>query len=150
MLVKVGKGIELDIDIARIPGDITDPDTALGHMMYLGLRNAIMDSHAGVTEEKHGDDVDAVKRAVAEKKLQAIYAGSVGRHVERETDPVRQIALVKASQRDKAIWSKTSKKGDKYDNPRTRAAAYLDKHPELLDAAQAEYDEIQAAVAAAE
>jgi hypothetical protein len=130
MLVQIGKGIEMDVDVERLPPEV------LQRVIYMGLRNMLMDAHAGVTEAKHGDQVEAVARAVAEKKLAAMYAGDLQvRQTERETDPVRQIAL------DFAVgvlkdWWRVNRPKEKLDNPRTRAAELLDRHPEWIEDAK--------------
>ncbi len=71
MLVNIGKTIVLDIDTTRLPSNVMD------HVVYIGLRNVLMDSHANVTKEEAGDAFVEQARAVAEKKLAAMYAGNV-------------------------------------------------------------------------
>jgi hypothetical protein len=62
---------------------------AASHVVYLGLRNILMDSHASVTK----DEPDHVERSreMAEKKLDALYRGEVRVatvRAPRETDAV--------------------------------------------------------------
>jgi hypothetical protein len=89
MLVKIGKGIALDCDMSKLG---LPPESALSdvaaHIVYLGLRNTLMDAHAGITTDQEG--YVASSRAVSEKKLAAMYAGEVrATGGTRETDPVR-------------------------------------------------------------
>jgi hypothetical protein len=138
MLVNIGKKIELDVDVERLPSEV------LQRVIYMGLRNMLMDSHAGVTEAKHGDQVEAVSRAMAEKKLEALYAGELRTvQTERETDPVQKIALdfAEGVLRD---WWKLNRPKEKLDNPRTRAAELLKKHPEWVEDAKKTYKKRQA------
>lgn len=131
MLVKIGKDIEIDVDANKLPAN------AIEHVIYIGLRNILMDAHAGVTEEKYPGQVQETSRQVALKKLDAMYAGEIRVIAERETDPVRQTALDIAERKVRAEWKKTAGKEDKFDNPRKRAAEYLEQHPEIMAAAQA-------------
>jgi hypothetical protein len=89
MLVNIGKGIELDVNTDQLGFDKLGPVAA--HIAKIGLRNILMDSHASVTAEKvgAGGDVMAESRAVAEKKLAAMYAGDVRTASGGERDPVR-------------------------------------------------------------
>src|SRR6516225_5346454 len=43
MLVAIGKGIELDVDVARFNSEVHD------HLLRAGLRNLLMDAHASAT-----------------------------------------------------------------------------------------------------
>jgi hypothetical protein len=43
MLVKVGKGIEIEVDVNRLNSTVMD------HVVYTGLRNLLRDAHAGAT-----------------------------------------------------------------------------------------------------
>lgn len=70
-MVNIGKSIALDVDFTRFPQNVVD------HILYIGARNILMDSHANVTKEEAGDDMVAQARAVAEKKLAAMYGGEV-------------------------------------------------------------------------
>jgi hypothetical protein len=71
MLVAVGKGIELEVDVSRLDNDVRD------HVMRTGLRNLLMDAHASVTTKAYTDNYVAKSRELAEKKLASLYAGVV-------------------------------------------------------------------------
>ena len=71
MLVAIGKGIELDVDPARFNAEVT------AHIMKIGLRNVLMDSHANATQKADPAGYVAKSRELAEKKLAALYAGVV-------------------------------------------------------------------------
>ena len=43
MLVAIGKGIELDVDVTRFNSEVHD------HIVRTGLRNLLMDAHASAT-----------------------------------------------------------------------------------------------------
>lgn len=129
MLVKVGKGIELEVDVTRFNSEVMD------HIIKIGLRNILMDAHASATEEKYGDEFESVARAMAEKKLEVMYSGVVRVIAERETDPVRSMALDIAERLARAEWRKKPD-GEKFDNPRKRAAEYLDQHPDVMARAE--------------
>lgn len=110
MLVKIGKGIELDCDLSKLA---LPPESALSdvaaHIVYLGLRNTLMDAHAGITSDM--DDYVAKSQAVSEKKLAAMYAGEVrAAGGTRETDPVRSEAKRLAI---KAVMAAIKKAGKK-------------------------------------
>lgn len=99
MLVKIGKGIELDVDTSRLGFSNLTP---VGEsIVYLGLRNRLMDSHASVTTDE--EDYVEKSQAAAEKVLAALYAGEVRTVGTREGDPVRAeakrlaVAAVKAA-----------------------------------------------------
>jgi len=104
MLVPIGKGIELDVDPARLNAEVT------AHVMKIGLRNILMDSHAGATAKADPEGYVAKSRELAEKKLASMYEGivrtqSAGGGIAKPTDPVAQVILRlarKAVQKDKA------------------------------------------------
>lgn len=105
MLVKIGKGIEMDVDTAKLGFESLTP---VGEsIVYLGLRNRLMDSHAGITT----DEADYVEksRAQAEKVLAALYAGEVRTVGTREGDPVRAEAKRLAVNAVKAAIRKAGK-----------------------------------------
>lgn len=111
MKVNIGKGIELDVDVAKLAARLNnvemtagqrgndvaplliETDNVLSHIFYIGLRNVLMDAHASVTRETNPNDMADVSRAVAEKKLTALYAGEVRVAGTREGDPVRAEAI---------------------------------------------------------
>lgn len=73
MLVNIGKGIELEVDANGLP------PVAIEHVIKIGLRNVLMDVHAGVTAEAFPDEAARVaeSRSRAERKLAALMAGEV-------------------------------------------------------------------------
>lgn len=90
MKVNIGKNIEMDVDFSAMP------QAALDHILYIGARNILMDSHASITKES-STDVEADARAMADKKLAALMAGEVRVSGSREGDPVRAEALRSAT-----------------------------------------------------
>ena len=77
--VAIGKGITLDVDYDRFSPEV------LAHVLYIGCRNILMDSHAAATADSGKDP-----RAMAEKKLASMYEGVVRAAGERTTDKVAQ------------------------------------------------------------
>ena len=71
MLVSIGKGIELDVDVTRFNSEVRD------HIVRTGLRNLLMDAHASATAKAYPDDYIKRSREMAEKKLASLYAGVV-------------------------------------------------------------------------
>jgi hypothetical protein len=71
MLVSVGKGIELDVDVTRFNTEVMD------HIVKTGLRNLIMDSHASATQKADPTGYIAKSRELAERKLASLYSGVV-------------------------------------------------------------------------
>jgi len=103
MLVAIGKGIELEVDPARLNAEVT------AHVMKIGLRNILMDSHANATQKADPEGYVAKSRELAEKKLAAMYEGIVRAQstggIAKPTDPVAVVILRlarKAVQKDKA------------------------------------------------
>lgn len=77
MDIEIGKSLTVNVDTARMP------ETAMAHIVKMGLRNVLMDSHASVKRDAYaaGDDGakewQAASLAVAMKKLDALYRGEV-------------------------------------------------------------------------
>lgn len=120
--VNIGKGIELEVDFSAIP------QAALDHILYIGARNILMDSHAGVNAKALPDltpeDVVAQSRATAEKKLAALLRGEVRSATTRESvDPVRAEALRMAQAVVTAAIRKAGAKVADYEKADLRAAA---------------------------
>jgi hypothetical protein len=90
------------------------------HTVKIGLRNILMDSHAGVTVEKFGDDYVNESRKVAETKLTALYAGEVRTAGTRTSDPVKAEAMKIATGKVKTAAKKA---GESYDAKQIRAMA---------------------------
>ena len=63
MLVNAGKGIEVDVRVADLPTLVMD------HVVMIGLRNLLMDAHAGKSP--------AESRTKVEAKLAALYSGEL-------------------------------------------------------------------------
>lgn len=140
MLVNIGKGIELDVDTTRLNQAVKD------HVVYIGLRNILMDSHAGITADK-SKDVEADSRAVAEKKLDAMYAGEVRSAGTRTGDPVKAEAIRLATDQLKAAYRKAGKgKVSAVDSTvwRQAAVALVDKTPAILELARKRVAEAKA------
>lgn len=95
MLIKIGKGIELDVNFDKMPAN------AIEHFLKIGARNVFMDSHASVTKEKYPDNFVALSRAAAEKKLESMLRGNVRvaitgtRAVDLYTKELRIVAMNK-------------------------------------------------------
>lgn len=90
MQIQIGKGITVEVDRDKL-GLPENPSVGNGavadHIIYIGLRNMLMDAHAGITTDE--PDYQTKARAVVEKKLAAMYAGEVRVAGTREGDPVR-------------------------------------------------------------
>lgn len=74
--VDIGKQLAFDID----PALLTKHQNVIDHVMYIGLRNILMDSHASCKRELYGDDEIGwrnASKAMAEKKLAAMLAGEI-------------------------------------------------------------------------
>jgi len=67
MLIPVGKGIELDVDVSKFNAEVRD------YIIKTGLRNLLMDAHASATKDKYPEDYAAKSRELAERKLQSMY-----------------------------------------------------------------------------
>src|SRR5262249_22312701 len=103
MLVAIGKGIELDVDVTRFNSEVHD------HVLRTGLRNLLMDAHASVTAKADPDNYIKHSREMAEKKLASMYAGIVRVQAaggpKMPADPVAMVILRlarKAVQRERA------------------------------------------------
>src|SRR5262245_57902835 len=91
MLVAIGKGIELDIDVKRFNSEVHD------HILRTGLRNLLMDAHASATAKADPNNYVKRSREMAEKKLASLYAGVVRAQSfggpKAPTDPVAMVIL---------------------------------------------------------
>lgn len=114
--------LTVDVNVAKIPGDVNDPSTTLGSIVYLGLRNRLMDAHASVTADEYPNDAERAKAAEAKslKVLDALYAGEVRTVGTREGDPIKAEARRLAV---KAIEAKARKAKKKIDRKDVTAAA---------------------------
>jgi hypothetical protein len=91
MLVAIGKGIELDVDVTRFNSELHD------HILRTGLRNLLMDAHASATAKADPEGYVQKSRELAEKKLASLYGGiirvqSVG-GLAKPTDPVSGVVM---------------------------------------------------------
>lgn len=139
--VNVGKSIEIEIDFAAMP------QAALDHIMYIGARNILMDSHASITADEY-PDADARQEAagaMVQKKLDALMRGEVRVVGTREGDPVRAEALRLATDIVKGKIRKAGKKVVDYEARAIREAAAKLITPELLATAKARVDEARSA-----
>lgn len=141
MQVNVGKGLEFTINHELLPTN------ALEHVIYIGLRNVLMDCHASVTADEYPDaDLrKEVASAMVEKKLEALMRGEVRVQSTREGDPVRAEAMRMANDALKAKIRAAGKKVKDFDPKDIRAAAEKLITPELLAKAKARVDEAKGA-----
>lgn len=139
--VAIGKGIEMRVDETRLPAPV------MAHVVYMGLRNILMDSHASHTKEADGDNFVANSQATAERKLNAMYNGEVRSVGQREGDPVRAEAIRICIGHVKAHLRKSGKKLSDIDAKVIREAAIklLDKNPGILKQAEKRVAELRAA-----
>src|SRR5262249_16291433 len=91
MLVAIGKGIEIDVDVTRLNGEIDD------QILRTGLRNLLMDAHASATAKADPQGYVQKSREFAEKKLASLYAGVVRAQSfggpKAPTDPIAMVIL---------------------------------------------------------
>lgn len=139
--VNVGKSIEIDIDFT------TMPQAAIDHILYIGARNILMDSHASITADEY-PDADLRQEAAAamvQKKLDALMRGEVRVQSTREGDPVRAEAKAMAKAILTAKIKAAGKKVKDYEaNAINEAIAKLIT-PELMAKAKARVDEAKGA-----
>lgn len=138
--VNIGKGLELDVDFTKLPDNVKE------HVVYIGLRNILMDAHAGITADKSAD-VSADSLAVAEKKLAAMYAGEVRSTGTRTGDPVKAEAIRIAADQIKTAARKAGKKLAEIDAKQLReaAVALVDRTPAIVELARKRVEEARAA-----
>ena len=94
MKVNIGKGLEIDVDVNGLPAPV------MQHVVMIGLRNILMDSHASVTAKDNPDDYREKSLAVAEGKLEAMMKGELrsnGTPRTRTLDPVSKEAKALAN-----------------------------------------------------
>ncbi len=141
MDVNIGKGITLPVDVDTMPAN------ALQHVIYIGLRNVLMDSHASITHESNPDDLTEAATAMAEKKLAALMAGEVRVASTREGDPVKAEAIRLASAIIKTALRKKGKKLSDVDPKAIREAAVklLERDATITERAKASVEQARAA-----
>jgi hypothetical protein len=135
MLVAVGKGIELEVDVTRLNNEVRD------HVMRTGLRSLLVDAHASATVKADPENYIKRSRELVEKKLASLYAGVVRAQslggLKAPTDPVGMVILRlarKAVQRDRAKEIASAPKAEKLALLNKLAAAYAAEHDETLRA----------------
>ena len=131
MLVAIGKGIELDVDVTRFNSEVHD------HIVRTGLRNLLMDAHASATAKADPEGYVKKSRELAEKKLASLYAGivRVGGGIAKPTDPVAMVILRlarKAMQRDHAEELAAAPKSDRLALLNRLATEFADAHDVAL------------------
>ena len=101
--INIGKGLTMTVDPQRLNAEVT------AHVMKIGLRNILMDSHANATAKADPQGYIQKSRDLAEKKLAAMYEGIVRTQAvggpKAPTDPVSQVIMRlarKQVQKDKA------------------------------------------------
>lgn len=141
MQIQIGKGITVDAELDKLgfPGQLS---AVAAHVTYIGLRNMLMDAHAGITTDE--PDYQAKARAVAEKKLAAMYAGEVRVASTREGDPVRAEAKRLALGMIKAETKKAGRKFADLDTAKVAEAVNKLITPELLAKAETRVAEAKA------
>lgn len=144
MQVNIGKGLEVEVDFT------TMPQAAIDHILYIGARNVLMDSHASVSLVTNPNDLQDVARAMADKKLAALMSGEVRIASTREGDPVRAEALRMAIAQITALIKKAGKKVADYEPKAIREKAVARITPELLAQAKARIDQLKATIPADE
>jgi hypothetical protein len=137
--VNVGKSINVEIDFTAMP------QAALDHILYIGARNILMDSHASITADEYpnADERQAAASSMVQKKLDALMRGEVRVQSTREGDPVRAEALRMATDIVKTKIRKAGKKVADYEAKAIREAAAKIITPELLAQAKARVAETQ-------
>jgi hypothetical protein len=136
MEVQIGKGITLSVDVDRLNADVTE------HVLYIGLRNILMDSHASAT--KLGKD----PRDMAVAKLESMYNGESRASGGRTTDKVVQ-DMRKQAQAVVDAKLKEKKLDPSKDEYKKLVAAYIAKNESQLRAnAEARVAQIKESVAA--
>ena len=131
MLVAIGKGIELDVDVTRFNSELHD------HLLRTGLRNLLMDAHASATAKADPEGYVKKSRELAEKKLASLYAGVVRAQSfggpKAPTDPVAMVILRLAR---KAVISRpeiaAASKADRLATINRLAAEYAKEHDAQL------------------
>jgi hypothetical protein len=131
LVVAIGKGIELDVDVTRFNSEVHD------HIVRTGLRNLLMDAHASATAKAYPDDYINRSREMAEKKLASLYAGVVRAQSfggpKAPTDPVAMVILRLAR---KAITSRpevaAASKADRLATINRLAGEYAKEHDTQL------------------
>lgn len=136
MKVQIGKGIEIDVDVANLPANVAE------HVVYIGMRNILMDAHASITTDE--PDYQAKALAVSQKKLAAMMVGEVRVAGTREGDPVRAEAMRLATEQVKRALRKEGRNVSKADPKAIREKALSLITDDLLAKALARVNEAKA------
>src|SRR5262249_44389572 len=131
MLVAIGKGIELDVDVTRFNSAVHD------HILRTGVRNLLMDAHASATAKADPDNYIKRSREMAENKLARLYAGVVRAQTiggsKTAADPISQVIMRLAR---KAIVSRpeiaAASKADRLATINRLAGEYAKEHDAQL------------------
>ena len=131
MLVAIGKGIELDVDVSRFNTEVHD------HLLRTGLRNLLMDAHASATAKADPENYIKRSREMAERKLASLYAGVVRAQSfggpKASADPVAMVILRLAR---KAVISRSevaaASNADRLATINRLAAEYAKEHDAQL------------------
>jgi hypothetical protein len=131
MLVAIGKGIELDVDVTRFNSEVRD------HIVRTGIRNLLMNAHASATAKAEPDNYIKRSREMAETKLASLYAGVARAQTvggpKTASDPISQVIMRLAR---KAIVSRpeiaAASKADRLATINRLAAGYAREHDAQL------------------
>jgi hypothetical protein len=113
--VDVGKGLSFSIDSDAI----AKHQNVMDHVMMIGLRNILMDCHAGVKRDDFDDEIswrNAAKQK-SEAKLSAMLAGEIrlggfGRvHVDSFTNAMRKFVLATFPRDERKAMADSPDKG---------------------------------------
>jgi hypothetical protein len=140
MKVRIGKGIESDVDVDRLFKNTAVRD----HVVYIGLRNILMDAHSRHTKDEDG--YIEKSREAAERKLEAMYNGEVRSPggVAREADPVKVEAQRFATAQVKKHFKQIGREADAK-TIRQSVVKLIDKNPSIMKLAKKRVEEAKGA-----
>jgi hypothetical protein len=140
MKVKLGKGIESDVDVDRLFKNTAVRD----HVVYIGLRNILMDAHSRHTKDEEGYVENS--RAAVERKLEAMYNGEVRSPggIAREVDPVKVEAQRFATAQVKKHFKQIGREADAK-TIRHSAAKLIETNPSIMKTAKKNVEAANAA-----
>jgi hypothetical protein len=126
MLIAIGKGIEIEVDLSRFNKEVDE------FIKRNGLYNLLKDSHAKATAKGDPDNYVKRSRELAEKKLADLYAGVTRAQHQGPKAPTDPVAAVILRLARKAVASHPEvAKADKKDRLATinrLAAEYAKAH----------------------
>src|SRR5262245_41763124 len=131
MLVAIGKGIELEVDVKRFNSEVHD------HIVRTGVRNLLMDAHASATAKADPDNYVKRSREMAEKKLASLYGGVVrAQSFGGPKAPTNPVAMVILRLARKAVISRrevaAASKADRLATINRLAREYAEEHDAQL------------------